>query len=168
MRRVACGPIWAGFGNRLALLLLLMAVAGCGPGQTRVSGQVRYQGTPLPGGRLTFRPADPRQNAVSADLDDQGHYEAMLPPGAVQVSVDNRHLKPPAQTLVGLPSALPLSTEAKKKLGSAKPPPSRPKTGEGPPGKYRMIPRKYYEIETSGLDFTVERGTQTHDFDLTK
>ena len=36
------------------------------------------------------------------------------------------------------------------------------------PGKYVAIPRKYYDISTSGLKFTVTRGDQTHDIELTK
>ena len=77
------------------LVLLLPLVVGCGPGQGNVSGRVLFNGAPLPGGRVTFRPADPRQNSVSAEIDRQGNYQAVLPAGEVKVCVDNRELEPP-------------------------------------------------------------------------
>jgi hypothetical protein len=36
------------------------------------------------------------------------------------------------------------------------------------PGKYVAIPKKYYDIKTSGLQFTVQRGDQKHDIELSK
>ena len=55
-----------------------------------MSGHVLLDGTPLPAGRVTFRPADPRMNSVSVELDEQGAYQAVLPSGEVKAAVDKR------------------------------------------------------------------------------
>lgn len=153
-------------------LLLLPFFVGCGGGKVKVSGQVLYNGKPLPGGSVFFRPADPKQNAVSAELDEQGNYEATLPVGEVQVAVDNRELEPrpaaPSGAALNLP---PQVREALKKAQASEPTPAPPK-GDNPSaptrprGKYVPIPGKYYTIENSGLTFKVEPGSQKHDLEL--
>jgi hypothetical protein len=171
MRAMAFGSGWPGLVGRLGLLLLLPAVAGCGSGQGKVSGRVLYGGAPLPGGRVTFRPADPKQNSVSAELDAQGNYQVVLPAGEVKVCVDNRELEP-APPLGGTVLPPGLSPEVRKALGAGKPNRSRPNppddAPEKPSGRYVKIPDRYYEIETSGLQFTVEGGDQKRDIELTK
>ena len=164
LRRVLCR-----FALRFGVLLLLPVLAGCGVAQGKVSGRVLLNGTPLPGGRVTFRPEDPSQNTISADIDEQGNYQVMLPVGEVQISVDNRELEPVNNEGGGVPLALTplLSPEAKKHLGGKQPDRS-PSTSpanlpEKPRGRYVEIPSKYYDIETSGLKFTVQRGEQARD-----
>src|SRR4051812_15792825 len=81
---------------RLGLVLVLALAAGCRRGegvQGTVSGQVVFAGKPLPGGWLTFRPADPKKKAVTVKIDEKGNYEATLPAGEVQVAIDNRDLQ---------------------------------------------------------------------------
>jgi hypothetical protein len=151
------------------LLLLLPFLTGCGGGKSKVSGQVRFNGDPLPGGVLTFQPADPKHNSVAVSLDEQGHYEATLPVGEVQVSVENRHLQPRSAGPRGVPPSLP--PEVQEALGKAKPqaapPPPVDKPAAKPRGNYVPIPEKYSSIETSGLTFTVAPGNPTHDIELT-
>ncbi len=154
---------------RLGLLLLLAALAGCEPAQGKVSGRVLFDGKPLPGGWVTFRPADPRQNAVSAEIDAEGHYSAVLPAGDVQISVDNRELEPKSPITLGPPPGLP--PDVIKTIGG-KPERPPPKAGEAPSerrsSRYVKIPDRYYALETSGLQLTVKAGEQTHDIELTK
>lgn len=159
----------------ISILLLLPFLIGCGTNKVKVSGRVLYKGKPLPGGSVFFRPADLKQNIVTAELDEQGNYEATLPAGEVQVAVDNRHLEPiPDSPSGGLPPGLP--AEAKEALNKAKPPSPPP---DAPPpaadttsapnklrGKYVRIPEKYYDIEASGLKFTVDPGNPNHDIEL--
>jgi hypothetical protein len=152
--------------------LLLVVVTGCGPGQGKVSGQALLDGAPLPGGRLTFRPADPRQNSVSAELDEQGRYEVLLPAGLVQVSIDNRELESRGnQSAVPPIDGLPPNV-LEKLRGGAKSDSAQCKPVEDAllklPGKYVVIPNRYYDLETSGLEFTVQRGDQNHDIILMK
>jgi hypothetical protein len=61
--------------RRLAVIgvALLVLASGCSKPRGKVSGQVRLNGTPLPGGLLTFRPESPREHAVTTELDELVH-----------------------------------------------------------------------------------------------
>jgi hypothetical protein len=156
----------------LGLLLLAPLVIGCGKANGKLSGRVLLNGTPLPGGRVTFRPADPKSNPVVVDLDEEGKYRATLPVGEVQVSVDNRELEPRAKPIAG--SSLNLPPEVRKAMGKANeaapptPPPAEnsPSSPPKPRGKYVAIPPKYYTIEDSGLKYTIEPGDHQQDIEL--
>jgi hypothetical protein len=136
----------------LGLLVLAVAAAGCG-GQranyqtAEVSGQVKYKGKPLPGGRVNFV-ADKGGVAASATIDENGNYKISAPIGDVRISVDNRMLE---------------------KKGSSGPVLRRPDSEEPtvPKGTYVPIPEKYGTTDFSGLTYKVVPGTQTHDIDLT-
>jgi hypothetical protein len=152
--------------GRGGLLLLFVGLVGCGARTGKVSGRVLHDGQPLPGGWVTFRPADPSKNAVSAELDKEGNYEALLPVGEVLVSVDNRELEP-RSSHAGLVLDVPLGTEAKKAIGVPKgEQPRVPAPEKG--GRYVHIPSKYYTAENSGLKFTVQGGDQKQDILLSK
>src|SRR5207253_1809269 len=99
---------------------------------------VLLNGQPLPGGRVTFRPADGRRNSVTSTISEKGEYQAVLPVGEVKVTVDNSELEPPAAGLAGLPKGLPLDPKIAKELGggkgaehSTKPPPAAPTKSPG-------------------------------------
>jgi hypothetical protein len=162
------------FVGRFVSLLFLPVVVGCGPGQGKLTGHVSFNGAPLPGGVLFFRPADTKENSISAAVDEQGNYSTVLPAGEVQISIDNRELRPRDPASHGIPRNLPpkvqqalekaLKETPKKPAEAAVNPRPRPTM----PGKYVEIPRRYYDITTSSLQFTVQRGDQTHDIELTK
>ena len=171
METMAFANRWFLAMGQIGLLALLPVVAGCGVGQGKVSGKVLYNGVPLPGAQIMFRPADPMQNAVSTRADADGHYEVALPVGEVKVSVDNRdqdlHRKGPSPLPAGLPP------EVYQKLKSGQSDPAAPKSppdnnGDKPAVKYIQIPASYYDIEKSGLGFRVEggAGVQEHDLEL--
>jgi hypothetical protein len=152
-------------------LLLLAVVTGCGQARAKVSGRVLYNGEPLPGGRVTFRPADSKENAVTSPVDPQGNYEAELPVGDVKVSIENLFLQQRAPLMgAGPPRDLPLSVEARQNLGEPKLDQSQPNAGAGSvakqAGTYVPIPSKYANGDTSELDFTVRSGEQRHDIEL--
>jgi hypothetical protein len=147
-------------------LFLLPLLTGCGVGQGQVKGKVLYDGNPVPGGRVTFRPADPRQNSVSAEVDEQGNYQVTLPVGEVKVCFDNRELEP--QASLGAPLPPGLSPEVQKKLGSGGSNSTRDGTGGRPSARYVQVPERYHEIETSNLQFQVKRGEQKQDIEMTK
>lgn len=175
MRAIAFGSGRSGLISRFGILLLLLLLTGCGQSEGKVSGQVKLGGTPLPGGIVMFRPADPKQNSVSSVLDEQGHYEAVLPSGEVQVSVDNRSLQPHELPFHGMPPGLPgkareaIARAKRENAAAAKTEGgTNPNAAQRIPGKYVEIPKKYYDISTSGLKFTVQRGDQPHDIELTK
>jgi hypothetical protein len=144
------------------ILLAAVALAGCGPGRGEVTGKVTYKGAPVPGGLLTFRPADPRQNSVPAELSQSGTYSVVLPAGEVTVTVDNTGLAPAPEMVVEPP--VPLPPEVRKAMAASRPRSAgKSKRSE----RYVELPTKYQEAETSGLTFTVKRGSQTKDFELT-
>jgi len=150
-----------------------MAMVGCAPSQVRLSGQVMFEGVPLPGGLVTFRPVDPAQNSVAAEIAGQGNYEVTLPVGEVLVSVDNSALAPRPSVLPVLPPGLlaEMSPEAKKALKGAQGNGSRASVQSGPGqggGRYVPIPERYSDADTSNIKFTVQRGVDKKDILLTK
>src|SRR5690349_12038708 len=81
---------------RLGLLVVLaVAAAGCGAGKGTVTGTVLLNGKPLPGGLVTFRPADSHKNPVTVRVAEDGRFEAVVPAGEVRIAVDNREFEPP-------------------------------------------------------------------------
>ena len=151
------------FSRHLALAMLPLLV-GCGPSSGKVTGRVLLDGTPLPGGRVTFRPANPAENSVSVELNEQGQFEAMLPIGEVLVSVDNREFQPrPPRGAIALPA---LSPELQSKIATEAP--QATPTPNVRSGRYVPISSRYYNAETAGLGFTVKGGDQLRDIELTK
>lgn len=154
--------------NRAKMIVLLgvfFIASGCGPSIGRVSGQVLFDGKPLPGGRVMFRPADPGANAITAELDEQGRFSVSLPYGEVSVGVDNRELAP--RTRGPAPDVpLNLPPEVRAKIGGG----THGGSGSTTPGssRYVEIPSKYYNAETSGLKFTVKAVEQMETTTLTK
>jgi hypothetical protein len=163
MRSLLFSPRWLA----ASCLGLLFLAAGCSTPKSKVSGQVRINGTPLPGGLVTFRPENSRENPVTAILDEQGKFSVVLPVGKVLVSIDNRHLRGRTESLDALPSTLPIADDVRKAMssgpGAAK---SDGDSAKPTAQRYVPIPPTYHEVESSGLEFTVERGEQKHDFDL--
>jgi hypothetical protein len=155
------------FARRAGLLLVLALALGCKGGQGQVSGQVLYNGKPLPGGWIIFRPVDGRQNTVNAQLAENGTYEVTLPAGEVKIAVDNRELESsPADRGAGpaLPPGVKLPPVPK--AGGESPPAAPKPAPEKPPVTYVAIPSKYHDVDTSGLTYTVTGGPQSHDIEL--
>jgi hypothetical protein len=146
------------------LLLLCPIVAGCGPKQLPISGRVLIDGKPLPGGRVTFRPENPAVNSISAELNEQGLYQVVLPVGKIHVSVDNRELEPRPSTAGFVPNTVPLPPELRSKIGHS--PPASPASTPKASSRYIKIPERYYTADSGDLDFTVEPGMQQHDIEL--
>ncbi len=127
-------------------------LAGCGssgpgPGgpQGEVSGKVLFKGKPLPGGMVTFM--GPAGMFGNSRIGEDGSYQLTAPVGEVKITVDNRMLA------------------VKEKPGEAA---LNPSTAPRDPikGKYVRLPDKYYSAETSGLTYTVTKGSQSFDVNL--
>jgi hypothetical protein len=162
------------------LLLLLAAFSlGCGSRGT-VSGQVHFNGKPLPGGVVKFTSPTGSYNPVTSAIGEDGSYSLTVPSGEALVSVDNRGLKTPNSTPVGqggAPSgggkdgppkkvvvAPPNEMMAKMKEEHQAPAQAGSKSG----GTYVAIPDKYYKPESSDLKCNVQGGLQTHNIELSK
>jgi hypothetical protein len=171
MRSIPLGSGWPGLVGRFGLLLLFPVVAGCGSGDVKVRGKVLYNGDPVPGAFVSFRPADSKHNMVTAESDEDGNYEVRLPPGEVKVCVDNRHLAPRPTAPTGLPPGLPAAAkqkilEAQKANPPAQAAPVEAKAPEKPAFKYVVLPPNSYEMEKSGLEFAVEPRGQEHNLEM--
>jgi hypothetical protein len=146
----------------LLVLFPLLMVAGCG-NTTTVKGQVLLDGQPLPGGILSFIPADGNPgNLMTATIQEDGTFVmADAPIGPVKVSIANIHLKPEdaegkarrdrGESPGGRPLARfflrPNAIEQIKQQAAA------PKIG-----RYVKIPEKYYNPANSGITVKVQRG----------
>jgi hypothetical protein len=154
--------------RRAGLLVFLALAVGCKGGQGTVSGTVYLNDKPLPGGLVTFRPADSSKNVVSARIGDDGHFEATLPAGEVRIAVDNREFQPPPRGEVPkLPPVVDLPPGVKPPQHERQGSPAAPEGGpEKPSGKYVPIPPQYYDVDTSDLKLVVQPGPQSYDFRL--
>jgi hypothetical protein len=122
---------------------LLVFLSGCSGGVGTVVGEVKYNGQPLPNGRITFVCSGGSKPALSVDIVD-GRYEiANVPAGPVEVTIETFNLR-------------------------SDPVPGGPPPAPVPKGyKYVKIPARYGSAKDSGLSFEVVRGDQTKDFNLT-
>lgn len=144
-------------GGCLSLGLLIL-MAGCnnirkGEEQAEVSGRVLFQGKPLPGGRVSFVAVNGGVGA-SETIDESGNYKIKAPIGDVKIGVDNSMLEP--KRFGGGP---PKSMKHPK-------PPNSSSDAKSVKGQYVRIPREYKDPSTSGLSYTVQKGAQTHDIEL--
>jgi hypothetical protein len=123
---------WLGF-------VLVLALAGCGgEATTTLSGNITYQGEPVPSGLINFRSADGTKTLGGA-IESDGTYSFELPPGEYQVRIDAPGEMPPWQE-------------------------GQPEPKPGP----RQAPIKYADFSSSGLTVTVDSdGAQQQDFALT-
>lgn len=148
--RLSCGCL------SLGLLILITGCGGVRKGeeQAEVSGRVLFQGKPLPGGRVSFVAVN-GGIANSDFIDENGNYKIKAPIGDVKVGVDNSMLEPKRFGGGGPPKGLnhprPPGQEAQEK-------PIK--------GQFVRIPEQYKDPSTSGLSYTVKKGAQTHDIEL--
>jgi hypothetical protein len=127
---------------------LTILLASCGPTESHpetvpVKGKVAYNGEPVPKGTVTFQPDDGQ--AAVGEIQPDGSYElATFGPkdGAVL-----GHHKVMIIANTGNPNMIPGSTP-----GYVKP--------------KDLIPKKYNQLQTSGLEATVSKDKTTFDFDL--
>jgi hypothetical protein len=158
------------FGKRkvyCCLLLPLLFALGCGGSKTaKLSGKVLFDNKPLPGGTITFYPADGgKLNPASTAIQEDGTYSLdNAPTGEVKVSVSNAHLKGANDGIKRGPGGGPPPASQNIKAPPevmAKMPQQPPDNKLTPIGKYIPIPDKYGKPETSGLSTTIKGGNQT-------
>jgi hypothetical protein len=147
-------PGWHAFLGCLALGLLA-GLPGCGGNRpnyqqnAEVTGTVTFKGKPLPGGKISFVTVVGGL-ANSGTINEDGTYKVEAPVGQVQISIDNRVFRKHGaghEPMLKRPGAEELVT------GPAK-------------GRFVAIPTKYYNPGESGLTYTVEPGSHTHNINL--
>src|SRR5438105_4947623 len=158
-------------GVHFFLLRLLPAVlsapllAGCPSGTPvgRVSGKVLLSdGSPLPGGLITFSSQDKMASAV---IKPDGSYDARdVPVGPVQIGINNEHLSPKS----ALPANIKDRGPPKDVISNMGPPKDalkdkNPPSGATKQGTYVAIDPKYHSPDKSGLTYDVKKGDQVFD-----
>jgi hypothetical protein len=133
----------------------LLALAGCGGGKGTVSGEVTFKGQPIPWGRITFLGQEGEKVGRSSPIVSGKYTIKDYPAGPVKISVESYDAKK-----VDTSKIPPMMLERSKEGGWKEPPPEVV-------GKHLPIPAKYADPEQSGLNYTVPRGTSTHDIALT-
>lgn len=122
------------------VLLLAFLASGCGKGTGNISGRVMFNSEPLQAGTITFFDED--NGTTSSRIKTDGTYAVKkVPTGPVKVAI-------------AVPLAIPMES------------PGGEVSTFLPVTKVPAIPANYLDAGTSGLDFKVIKGDQTHDFNL--
>jgi hypothetical protein len=133
--------------------MLGSGAAGCSTPTGDVSGQVKFEGTPIASGRIVFQSQEGKQEFYRSLIKDGSFEIKGVPVGEVKITVES--FPPPT----GEPSNIP-----GKDLGIMRDKSGSKPTGSGP---YVKIPERYGSFDKSGLTYTVTQGPQTKDFNLT-
>jgi hypothetical protein len=137
-------PGWPVVG---VVLLAIVALAGCGAPQGTVSGQVKFQGQPLPAGKITFFCEGGTKPVITRDLTHGQYTMPEMPVGNARVAVATIEIKQDA-VLGAMQSPTPTDV---------------PAAATGP---FVKIPDKYRMPDLSGLTYPIVAGKQTKDWDL--
>ena len=125
-----------------ALTAIAVVSAGCGSGQeASVKGVVTLDGKPVERGRITFVPAESGAGAFAA-INADGSYEART--GSVDGLETGEYLIAVQSREDSIPD---------------------PKGGPPLPGKL-ITPRKYARSRTSGINVSIDPGSNKVDFEL--
>lgn len=141
---------WVG----LSVLLLALCTLGCGSPIGTVTGKIYYKNVPLKGGNVTFVSSDKTKSLISPIAEDGSYRIEKVPIGIVKVLVETNSLA------------------KKSTLRTSTPPPGMKdgnKAAIDPKEmarRYVAIPLNYSDVEKSGLEYTVQGGSQTHDIKL--
>ena len=120
--------------------------AGCGGGGSGVvTGSVSVGGQPLRDGLITFVSQTGKRDAHAAAIIEGKFTTGPIPSGDTKVTVIVGMGRPAVETGAG---------------------DNRPAAKERGP-KQVTVPERYGNPDTSGLEYTVVKGDQTKDFDLT-
>lgn len=146
----------------VAVLVLALGIAGCGPGKGDVTGVVTYKGQPLQSGQVIFLPEGTAMMATEIGAD--GRYSlAGVPEGTAKIGVSvvdsgvTQHYRD-----------MSAAGHSKATRGGSKdgPTPTTPKKGQPAPKQFTLIPAKFGDPNGSGLTYEVKSGSQTHNIEL--
>src|SRR5437868_511463 len=124
----------------------VLVFVGCSGGKGEVSGQVKFKGEPLPGGRVTFACQTGTKEVLSSEIVNGRYTISGIPIGPVKITVETF---PPSATATLPPTKIPGGIPPNIK--------GMPERGTQPPapGKYVAIPPRYGNLGQSGLSYTV-------------
>jgi hypothetical protein len=143
------------------LAAITVGMAGCGPSGGAagvVSGKVTYNGTPLTGGTITLHPAKGGPD-IPISITNEGTFTSSgVPDGEMQVSIETESLKNKH-----------VQYDTSKMRPGVKPPGDiqLPDVDMSKQPTYMKIPPKYASVKSSGLTWTITKGDNKQDFNLT-
>jgi hypothetical protein len=146
------------FAGSSATGLLLVAVLGCGGNTTinTLEGKITYNGAEVTGGSILFYPAG--GGPVPGFIKSDGTYIASdVPPGEVTVTIDTTSVQNTGKAIMPPGGKAPPGGDASKYPGA---------NIQGA-AKAVQIPAKYADRNKSGLKFTVSKGKNEKNFELT-
>jgi len=145
-----------GIGTVLGLCCSLFLMAGCSGGtkSANISGKVTYKGQPVTGGTINLVPADGKvESAFVITIKPDGSFAASdVPPGAKKVFIETESVK-----------LIPSGGYNQPGGGGKVPDEHKGKQFEVDTSnlpKYVQIPKKYGDINTSGLTWDIAKGKQ--------
>lgn len=149
-------------------VVLLVGCADSGPAVQYVEGVVLLEGTPVEGAIVAFSPVDPQKGmAAVGTTDSSGKFKLTAVQGGA----------PDGGTTVGqYKVAITKNSVSTMSAEEAQQMQNDPNYGKAtrlsaPPKVTSVIPKKYNNPETSGVEVTVKQGSNTGDdfkFDLKK
>jgi hypothetical protein len=162
----------------MALVAVALCATGCGKTGT-VKGKVTFDGKALPAGRVTFKGPDGK--AETAEFAD-GEYTIKAPIGDCKIAVETDYLALQNPQRPGMggdpmggggPGGPNIDPAKKKEIDEEMKKHQKEGQGDYDPKKdpsklYVAIPDEYKDPEKSKQKFTVAKGSQTHDIELTK
>lgn len=167
----------------VVLACALLALTGCGRKGT-ISGKVSVNGEAMPGGSITFVPADPSKSQRGGINDDGTYRVEGVPSGPAKVVVTPRKApnmggggpqpmgagRPPVVPGGGAPPGGKAASPAEKMQlpPGVQLPPEAAKRFEAArgSGKTVSIPEDYQDSGKTPLTYEVKGGSQTKDFDI--
>lgn len=140
----------------LLMALLGFSLAGCGnpggiSGTIPVTGTVQIDGVPLEEGTISFTPKTPGGGQPATGQIKEGNFTMLTSassPGVIPGEYQVRIISLDLGTAQALPPGVP-------------PDPNAP-----PPEVLSLIPKKYGDIKTSGLEASVKSGMDSLKFEL--
>ncbi|HWG45231.1 MAG TPA: hypothetical protein VN688_20875 [Gemmataceae bacterium] len=145
------------FSVPVLLALMLLPLAGCAKSNKAVivSGKITHKGKPLGGGTIQFHPTA-GGGPIPGGIKPDGTFSfGGVPPGESRITIETESIRSTVQhggDYMRMPGA---------KI------PEGMKVSSAPQPTYVPIPKKYADLNTSGLTWDVNSGNATKNFDLT-
>jgi hypothetical protein len=154
------------FGKRLLPLPLLVLAVSCGAGQGTVSGKVYYQGKMLTSGAVRFV-YEGQGGSYTSDISSDGTYKILKAPRGlakigVATAVSGMEIPKGGPAGRGGPSKQGIEKMKEKMKENQK---GRAPEGKGP-AEDVIVPKKYSDPETSGLQVEVTGSKQNFDIKI--
>jgi len=153
---------WFGKTAFLLVSCALVVAVGCGDGtglskRYKVGGNVTYKGAPVEKGEISFKPVDPNLAQAATSVIENGSYQLTTAvkgdgafPGEYTVTITSKNVDLTQATANAGGGSLRQDDVAKANKDAKD-----------------NIPSKYSLAETSNLKFTVEKKSNTANFELT-